>query len=105
MPGAVMQQMTALAEAGEIARPVVAWIVVDVSGREHDARDPLARHLQEVGPARRMAAAIAPGPQAGIEPTPIRKAADEGEVWSATTLALSCSTLNANAATQLTPVR
>jgi hypothetical protein len=105
MPGAIMQQMTALAEAGEVAHPVVAWIVVDVRGGEHDARDPLARNFPKVGPTRRFAAAITPRRHFVIEPAPVGKAANEGKVWSATTLALAFSAVEANPAAQFPPVR
>ena len=50
------------------------------------------------GPAGRSSSAIPPCRRLLVEPVPIREAAEEGEVWSATTLAPSFSALEADVA-------
>src|SRR5689334_21568514 len=74
MPSAVMHEMASLTEAAEIAQPVVAGIVVEMRGSEHNAGGILARHLLEVGPARRPATTVAPSATPRVEPAPVRKA-------------------------------
>ena len=101
----IMQHVTALTERAEIPQPVVGRIAVQMRRRKHDARHPEPRCLHKVGPSSHPSATIPPRRRLPVEPPPVRQAADEGEMWPPTTLALASSALEANAAAQFAPVR
>ena len=73
--------------------------------RKHDTGHPELGGLYKVGPPGHAPLAVSPSRSLLVEPPPVRQAADEGEVWSPTARAPTSSTLEANAAAQLAPVR
>jgi hypothetical protein len=105
MVGAIVDQVAALTEAAEVTEAVVGRIVIEVRGGEHDARRPQPHHLLEVGPAGEAAALVAPGGSLGIEPSPVRQAPHGGAVRPAAALAHAMGALEADAPTELAPVR
>jgi hypothetical protein len=85
----IVQHVAALAERAQVLQPIVGWITVQVRCCEHDARDPKSSCLHKIGPVGRASSAIPPCRRLFVEPGPVRKATEEGEMWSATTLAFS----------------
>ena len=94
----IVQHVAALTEGPQIFQPIVGGIAVQVRRCENDARHPELSCLHEVGPTGKTPTAIPPGRRLFVEPAPVRQAAEEGEVWSATTLAPSFSALEADVA-------
>ena len=66
----VLQQLTALAEAAEIAQSVVGQVVIEVGRGKNDASVVLAREFLEVRPAGDPAAPVAPGTHLGVHQLP-----------------------------------
>jgi hypothetical protein len=86
---AIVNHVTALAQALEIALPVVARIVIEMcSGEDHAGLSLLCR-LHEVGPAGGPAAAIAPTMTGSIKPTTIGQAANRHAAGAPTSLPAS----------------
>src|SRR5258706_5126882 len=73
---AVMDQMAALAEALEVAQPIISRIVVKMGGGQHDTGLSYPYCLRDIRPVGRSAAVIAPGVLRGIEPATIRQTAN-----------------------------
>ena len=94
----IVQHVAALTERAQILRPIVGRVAIQVRRCEHDARLAKPSCLHKVGPAGRPSSAIPPCRRLLVEPASIRQAAEEGEVWSATTLAPSFSALEADVA-------
>src|SRR5690348_2705739 len=67
----VVNHVTALAEALEIAPPVIARVVIEVRRRQYDPGSSHLRGLLEIRPPRRPTAPIAPSMTGGIKPAPI----------------------------------
>ena len=65
--------MAALAEASEVAEPVVARVMIEMRRGQNDARRPHLDGLLEVWPARHPAPGIAPSPTLRVEPAAVRK--------------------------------
>jgi len=68
----VMQHVTSLAEAFEVGQPIVRGIIVKMRGGEHDASAAALWRFQQVWPARRTAALVAPCARVIIKPAAIR---------------------------------
>src|SRR3954469_15794243 len=68
--------MAPLAERLQVARPVVAGVVIEMRGSQVDRRDPDAAVVHDVGPGRRPPAAIAPRVVRRVKPPSVRQAAD-----------------------------
>jgi hypothetical protein len=98
---AIVGQVAALTEAAQVAQAVVARIVIQVRGGQHDARRPHHRHLFEVGPAGGPAAPISPRVLRRIVPSPVRQAAHGSTMRPAATLAYAVGALEADAPTEL----
>jgi len=101
----IMHHVAALAECTEVVQPIVGRVAVEMRCCEHDTGHPEPSRLHKVGPPSYPAAAITPGRRLLVEPTPVRQAADEGEVRPPTALTLAAGALEANAAAEFTPVR
>ena len=71
---------------------------------EYDACHPEPSCLHEIGPTGGASTAIPPGRRLFVEPAPVRKASDEGEVGSAAALAPAACALEADVAAQFAPV-
>ena len=68
MVRAIVDHVAALAQALQIAPPVVTRVVVEVRRSQDHAGVPDLRGFDEIGPARRPTAAIAPNALRGIKP-------------------------------------
>ena len=101
----VVQNVTALTEAAQIAQPVVGGVVVEMGGGEHDAGGAQADSVHQVGPACGAAAPIPPRFSIHIEPAPIWQTAKFCQVRPAAVLAAALGTLEANLAAEFGPVR
>ena len=101
----IVQHVAALTEGPQIFQPIVGGIAVQVRRREHDARHPEPSCLNKIRPTGRTSTAIPPGRRLFVEPAPVRQAAEEDEVGSATALAPSSGALEADVAAQFAPVR
>ncbi len=73
--------------------------------REHDTRLAKLNCFDKVGPTGEAPTTVPPRRRLLIEPTPIGEAAEVGEMWSTTPLALPFGTLEADATTQVAPMR
>jgi hypothetical protein len=100
----IVDHVTALTQAPEIALPVVARIVIEVgSGQDHAGLTRLCR-LHEVGPASGPAAAIAPTMIGSIKPTTIGQAANCHAVGAATSLTNAASALEPHPPADFGPI-
>ena len=104
MMRSVLQHMAALTECAQIGHPIISRIAVQVCRREHDARHPEPYYLHQVGPSSRPSAAVPPRRRLLIKPASVGQTAHKGQMSPPTTLALSCSTFEANMVTELAPV-
>ena len=100
----IVQHVAALTEGSQIFQPIVGGIAVQVRRCENDARHPELSCLHKVGPTGKTSTAIPPGRCLFVEPAPVRQAAKEGELGSATALASSSGALEADVAAQFAPV-
>ena len=105
MVRSIVQHVAALTEGPQIFQPIVGRIAVQVRRCEHDARHPELSCLDKVGPTGKTSTAIPPGRRLFVEPAPVRQAAEEDEMRSATALASSSGALEADVAAQFAPVR
>jgi hypothetical protein len=96
--------MTALAQAPEVAFPVVAGIVIEMGGGQDHSGLPLLYRLHEVGPTGMTAAAIAPSKTRSVEPTAIGQAANPHAVRSTTSLTNASSALEPDPLADLSPI-
>src|SRR6516162_2747278 len=100
----IVDEVAALAQALEIAKPVITRIMIEVRRSQEDTGLPYPCSLLEVGPPRRSAASIAPGVPSGVEPTSVRQTANCRAVWPPAPLANAVGALEPHAATDLWPV-
>jgi hypothetical protein len=105
MVRAVVQHVTSLAEAPEIAEPVVRGVAVQVRGCEHDARLAKSGGFNQVRPSRGTAAPIAPRSAIFIEPAPVWQTTQRNEVRTAAPLASAACALETHSTAKLAPVR
>jgi hypothetical protein len=101
----IMEQVAALAEALQVAQPVVAWVMIEMCRGEQDPRGSGRDHRQQIRPMRVPATTIAPGLLSGIEPSPIGQAADQSGMRSATGLTAATGTLEPHTSAEFFPVR
>jgi hypothetical protein len=101
----IMEQVAALAEALQVAQPVVARVMIEMCCGEQDPRGSGRNHRQQIRPMRMPAAAIAPGLLSGIEPTSIGQAADQSGMRPATGFTPPTGTLEPDASAEFFPVR
>ena len=99
-----MDQVTALAEAPEIAWPVIAGIVIEVGSGKYDAGLPRPCFLFDIRPSRPSAAVVAPGVLNSIEPTTVWQAAHGLPMWSAAALANAARPLKPHLPANFRPV-
>src|SRR5271154_138601 len=101
---AIVDHVAALAQALEIALPVVARVVVKVCGGQDHTGLPRLRRLHEVGPAGGPAAAIAPTMTGSIKPAPTGQAANCHAVGAATSLTNAASAREPHPPADLRPI-
>jgi hypothetical protein len=87
MVRAIVDHVAALAQALEVTQPVVARVMIEMGRGQHDASVPDLGGFDEIGPARRPAAAVAPGVYRGIKPKPVGQTAHGHPMRPATSLA------------------
>src|SRR6516162_4675441 len=104
MVRAVMDHVAALAQALEIAKPVVARVMIEMGCGQDDAGWPHLRRLLEVGPPRSAAASVAPGAARRIEPAAVRQTANRHTMGPPTSLADAVGALKPHATADLRPV-
>ena len=104
VPGPIVRQVAALAKAPQVAQPVVGRVMVEMRRGQDDAGRVLPDHVFEVRPASRATAPVAPRAKPGIEPAPVRQAAEIQAVRSSAALAFAARALEPHAAAQLRPV-
>ena len=100
----IMDHMAALAQAPEIAQPVVARIVIEMRRGQDHPGVPDLHGFHEIGPSGGPAAAIAPGVLSGVEPPPVGQATDGDTMGPAASLAHAGSALEPHPATNLQPI-
>lgn len=99
-----MQQVAALAEAAQVAQPVICGIVIQMRRGENNPRRALPCQLFEVRPATGAATAVAPGLLLRVEPSAVRQATDGRAVGTAAALTNSAGALEADPPTEVTPM-
>jgi hypothetical protein len=104
MMRAVVDQMTALAQAAQVGGPIVARIVIEMGGGEHDTGVPYPGCLDDIGPVRRAPALITPSMFIGIKPAAVGKTADGFAVRPTAFLAQAARPLEPHMAAELRPV-
>ena len=101
----IVQHVAALTEGPQIFQPIVGGIAVQVRRCVHDARHPEPSCLHKVRPTGSTSAAMPPGRRLFVEPAPVRQAAEEGKMGSATALASSSGAVEADVVAQFAPMR
>ena len=115
---AIVEHVTPLAERGEVAGPVVAWVVVQMRAGQDHAGDGETRgrampvrvglsclkHLRWWQPAHPPAAAITPGAALGIPPGAVAQVRDVLPMQAAAALAAALGASEADDMGQLAPV-
>jgi hypothetical protein len=99
MVRAIVDHVAALAEALEIAQPIIAWVVIKVRCSQDDPRFPHLRCFLEIGPLARPAAATTPSVASGIEPTSIGQTANDHAMRPTASLANAGGALEPHAPT------
>ena len=100
----VVKQMAALAEASQIARPVVAGIVIKVRRGEHNTGLANSCCLNHVWPSCHPPAIIAPGVPVRVEPPAVGQAPNSFAVRPAAFLAQATSPLEPHKSAEFWPV-
>ena len=83
----VVDHVAALAEAFQVAQPVVGRVVVKVRRGKHDAGGADRDQRHQVGRGSRAASVVPPSLPPGVEPAPVQQTADQGAVRPAAALA------------------
>ncbi|MBV8522653.1 MAG: hypothetical protein JOY71_11110 [Acetobacteraceae bacterium] len=96
--------MAPLAHRPQIAHAVVRRVVVEMRCSQYDAGGSHPHRINQIGPARIPAAAIAPGAAFGIEPAAIGQTPDRCEMRALAVLAQASSTREADPGANLGPV-
>src|SRR5271169_2080689 len=104
MVRAIVDHMAALAEAFQVALPVVARIMIEMRRRQDDAGLPELYRLLDIRPSRRPTAAVTPRMAHSVEPAAIGQATDGLSMRPAAPLADTTGALEAHASTDLWPV-
>lgn len=99
-----MQHVAALTESAGYAAGC-GGVMVEVRGGEHDVGVPQPGDLDQVGPARRPAAAVPSGAGVHVEPAPVGETSQPRQMRAAATLAPAAGPLETHADAELTPVR
>src|SRR5690349_24837816 len=100
----IVDHMAALAEALEIAPPVIGRIVIEMCRRQDDTGSSHLRRRVEVRPPRRPAATIPPSATGRIEPTSIGQTANCLSVRPAASLTNPGGALEMDLPADLRPV-
>jgi hypothetical protein len=99
-----MDHVTALAEAFEVAHPVIAGVMIEVGSGQDYTGLPLLHSLHEIGPTSSAAAAGAPDMRRRVEPPPVGQAANFDTVRSTAGLANAGGALEPHASADLRPI-
>ena len=101
---AIVKHVAALTKTPQVAQPVVGWIMIEVSGGEHDAGCPQPGYVFQVGPSGDATTPVPPRSLCRIEPPSVRQAAHDGTMWPAAALAPAAGALEADAAAEVAPM-
>lgn len=104
MFGPVVEHVTALAERFQVAQPVIGGIVVEVSGRQHDARRPGHAIIWHDQTVQSSTALIAPCLGIIVPPAPVAEMVDLAPVRPPTGLAVPLGAIEPHHGGQLRPV-
>src|SRR5262245_32571978 len=104
MVWAIVKHVAALAEALEVAQPVIARVMIEVCCCQYHAGWPDKCRFLEIGPPRRSTPPSTPRMAGGIEPTSIGQTATCHSMWPAAPLAKAVRALEAYAPADLRPV-
>jgi hypothetical protein len=104
MVRAVVDQVAPLAEAFQVAQPVVARIMIEMRGGEDDTGLPHLHGFLEIWPAGWPTAAASPRMSCRIEPAAIRQASDGLTMRPAAAFTGAPRPLEADAPANLPPV-
>src|SRR5271163_237112 len=104
MVRAIVDQVAALAQALEIAQPIIARVMIEVRRSQDHAGLTDLRRFHEIGPSGGSTATVAPGVTGGVEPASIGQTANGETMWPAASLARAGGALEAHAPADLQPV-
>ena len=100
----IVEHMAALAQCGEIARQVVARIMVEMCAGEHDIGRTDAEHVQPFANRDPSTTVRTPIAGIGIPPSPVAKMRDEAQMRPRTSLAARTGTIETDRIRQLLPI-
>ena len=104
MFGRIVEHMATLAQCGEIARQVVARIVIEMCAGEHDIGRTDAEHVQPFANRDPSPTVRTPIAGNGIPPSPVAKMRDEAQMRPRASLATRTGTIESDRVRQLLPI-
>ncbi len=105
MVRAIVDHVVALAQALQIAQPIIARVMIKMGSGQNYASVADLRGFNEIGPTRRPPAAIAPGATGRIKPAPVGQTSDFDPMRPAAGLADAGSALEPHLLADLPPIR
>ena len=100
----VVEHVAALAEALEIAPPVISRIMIEVRRRQYDAGLSHLPRLNEIRPPRPSTPGVPPSMAGRIEPATIWQTADSHSMRATASLTQAGGTLEAHAPADFRPI-
>jgi len=104
MFGRIVEHMAALAQCGEIARQVMARVMIEMRAGEHDIGRTDAEHIEPFANRDPSTTVRTPIAGIGIPPSPVAEMRDEAQMWPRTSLAARTGTLETDRVRQLLPI-
>ena len=102
--GRIVEHMATLAQCGEIARHVVARIMIEMRAGEHDIGRTYAEHVQPFANRDPSTTVRTPRAGIGIPPSPVAEMRDEAQMRPRTSLAARTGTIETDRIRQLLPI-
>jgi hypothetical protein len=101
---AIVREMAALTQSGEIARAGVAGVVVEMRRPQHETPAAGRRELDDVGPGGGAAGVVTPALSHGIVPAPVGELQEHDQMRPPAPLAAAAGPLEADAPTDQRPI-
>ena len=102
--GRIVEHMAALAQCGEIARQVMARVMIEMRAGEHDIGRTDAEHVEPFANRDPSTTVRTPIAGIGIPPSPVAEMRDEAQMRPRTSLAARTGTIETDRSRQLLPI-
>ena len=102
--GRIVEHMAALAQCGEIARQIMARVMIEMRAGEHDIGRTDAEHVEPFTNRDPSTTVRTPIAGIGIPPSPVAEMRDEAEMRPRTSLAARTGTIETDRSRQLLPI-